>query len=313
MSDKKKEKGFLETVREIDEAERKAELEEETRREEERLRKEEEARKAYEERLKRERLELLKRKQGLIEEPVETEKVPEKHYTVWERISNFVYHNNIYLIFGVATALLVGFLIYDTATTERPDISMFFIATDYNMELVSGNITEEWAEYCPDVNGDGKQIARLYYVPANYESNDTTSMSYAQSDRTKIFGEFQSGTTIIFIGTKQDFADLGVYDTGTMYDARELFPDDEYAEEIGYRLAGTDFAELLGYTDMEDEDLYVAFRKPQKTIGDSEETMQENFDIAVEFWREFLADHRIDGLELPETAEPDIAEAEYEY
>lgn len=315
MSGKKKEKGksFLETVREIDAAERKAELEEESRCAEERLKREEQARKAYEEQLKRERLELMKRRQGLSEkEEQPTEPKPKKQYTLREKISNFFYHNKVYVIFGVLGISLAAFLTYDISTKETPDLSVFFIATDYTMDMYSSRLTELWSQYCPDKNGDGKQIAKLYYVPANYEASDYASMNYAQSDRTKIFGEFQSGTTIIIIGNKQAFADLGVYDNGVFYDAEELFPGDAYAEKTGYRLAGTDFAELIGYPEMEDEELYVSFRTPRKTMGNSEETMQENFDTAVEFWKAFIAEHRVDGLTLPETPEPVMTYNEYD-
>ncbi len=210
-------------------------------------------------------------------------------------------------------AALVIFLVYDVLSSEKADISIFFIATDYNMETYASNAKEQWADYCPDVNGDGKQIAKVYYVPANYESSDYTSMSYAQTDRTKIFAEFQSGSVIIFIADKQALSDLGVYDSTVFADCTELFPDDEYAEVIGYRLAGTDFAEMIGYEDLADEELYVCFRIPKKTMGNSEASMQENYDIAVQFWRDFLVDHRIDGLTLSQTAEPVVEEEDEEY
>lgn len=315
MSDKEKkpkEKSFLETVREVNAAERKAELDEEAKRAEERAKREEQQRKAYEEKLRREKLELIKLKQGVIsEEDIPKEENVEKQYTVWEKIGNFFYHNKLYLLFGLCIASIAGFLIYDVATRENPDITSMFIATDYNMEYYCDELTELWADIVPDYNGDGKQIARLYYVPVGYADESAASLYYAQGDRTKLIAEFQSGDTIVIIGNKQAYSDLGVLD-GVFCDARELFPGDEYAEELGYRLAGTDFKDFIGYPELDDSELYISFRKPVKLMGTSEEKMQENFDKAVGFWKGFIEEHRVEGLTLPETEEPEIKN-EYDF
>lgn len=132
----------------------------------------------------------------------------------------------------------------------------------------------------------------------------------AQSDRTKLIGEFQSGNMVMVIGDKESYQELDILD-GVFADCRELFPDDPYAEEIGYRLAGTDFMELLGCDTVDDTDLYVSFRKPVKTMGMSEEKMQTNFDYAVDFWRNFLSEHRADGLELEAVPDPEPLPDEY--
>ena len=101
-----KEKSFLETVREINERDRKAAEEEERRREEERREKEEAARKAHERKLNRDRIELMKLKQGIIDEddiPKE-EPQPKKEYTTWEKISNFFYLNKLYIVIGTLSS-----------------------------------------------------------------------------------------------------------------------------------------------------------------------------------------------------------------
>lgn len=308
---KQKPKSFMQTVREIDAEDRRRELEEEARLNEERARREEQRRKAYEEKLRKERLELIKLKQGVIsEEDIPEEKVPEKKYSPWEKFTNFIYHNKAYIIVGALFIGLAAFLIQDLVTRERPDISAMYIASDYDMSYYSGQLTPLWSEYGEDVNGNGEKLVRLYYIPAGYEDNDRASAYLAQSDRTKLIGEFQSGNMVMVIGDKQSYQELGILED-VFYDCRELFPDDPYAEEIGYRLAGTDFMELLGCDTVDDTDLYVSFRKPVKTMGMSEEKMQKNFDYAVEFWRNFLSEHRVDGLELEEIPDPDPLPDEY--
>ncbi|MGN0667243.1 MAG: hypothetical protein ACI4KF_12050 [Huintestinicola sp.] len=308
---KNKPKSFLETVREVDAAERKAKLDEEARIAAERAKREQEQRKAYEDKLRREKLELIKLKQGVIsEEDIPKEEKEEKHYTIWQKIGNFFYHNKLYLLIGTCIASIVIFLVYDAVSREKPDITSMYIATDVNMEYYLSEATEKWADCIEDHNGDGKNIARMYYVPVGYADESVASLYYAQGDRTKLIAEFQSGDTIMIVGDKQSFAELGVLE-GVFADAREIFPDDPYAEELGYRLAGTDFKELIGYPEMDDSQIYVCFRKPKKLMSTSEEHMTENYDKAVAFFTKFLETHRVEGRTLPETDEPEITEPDY--
>lgn len=301
---REKPKSFLQTVREIDAADRKAELAEEARKAEERAKREEKRRKAYEDKLKQDRIELIKLKQGVIsEDEIETAPEEVRTYTAWEKLGNFFYHNKAFIIVGVMLAALAAFLIYDFIRKENPDIQAMYIAADYDMSYYSGELTPLWSKYCPDYNQDGEPLARLYYVPTGYADETAASLYYAQGDRTKLIGEFQSGNTIMIIGDKEAYQSIGALED-VFVDCRELFPDDPYAEEIGYRLAGTDFMDMLGADTVDDTDLYVSFRIPGDTMGMKKEKMQVNFDHAVEFWNNFLEEHRIDGLDLPAT--PDI-------
>lgn len=308
-----KPKSFIETVREIEAEERRAALAEEAKAAEERAKREEKQRKAYEEKLRQEKLELIKLKQGMISEEetdIKKEDQPQKKYTLSEKLSNFFYHYKWHTIAGAMALGLLIFLIHDYVTAERPDIQAMYIATDYDMSYYAGQLTPLWSSYTADYNGDGDTIAKLYYIPAGYEDNSQVSMYLAQSDRTKLLGEFQSGTMVIVIGDKSAYQSLGALED-VFYDCRELFPGDPYAEELGYRLAGTDFKELIGREDMDDSQIYVSFRTPVKTMGMKEEKMRENFDRAVTFWTNFIAEHRVDGLDLEPTFDPEPLPDDY--
>lgn len=311
----KKPKSFMETVREINAADRKAELEEEARIAEERAKREEKQRKAYEDKLRQERIELMKRKQGIAVEEEETVPEPARTYTVLEKISNFFYHNKLFIFFGAACAALVIFLVYDFVTKERPDLKSMYIAADYDMGYYSGELTPLWSKYCPDYNENGEQLARLYYVPTGYAEDNMASLYLAQSDRTRLVAEFQSGEVVMIIGDKKAYQSIDALED-VFVDCRELFPDDPYAEELGYRLAGTDLMDMLGADTVDDTELYVSFRIPGDTMGMKKEKMQVNFDHAVEFWKNFLSEHRIDGLTLPPTVDPEplpVDEDNYDY
>lgn len=308
---KKKPKSFLETVKEIDEREKKEELAREAKAAEEQARQDEIERREYARKLRQEKLELIKLKQGMIsEEDIPKEEKPQKVYTIGERISNFFYHYKWHVIIGAMALGLVAFLVNDYISTERPDIQGMFIATDFEMSYYADEITSKWSGYAEDHNGDGKLLAKLYYIPTGYDDVNSATMYLAQSDRTKLLGEFQSGNTIIVIGDKSSYQSLGALEN-VFYDCRELFPGDPYAEELGYRLAGTDFKELIGRSDMDDSQLYVSFRRPVKTMGMSEEKMQVQFDHAVDFWRGFISEHRVDGVELEATVDPEPIADEY--
>ncbi|MCM1578978.1 MAG: hypothetical protein NC078_09295 [Ruminococcus sp.] len=313
MSDKKK--TVIDKMRELDAADRKAELAEEAAISLERAKKDEEKRRAYEEQLKKEKLELMKLKAGMItNEDIPKEEKVQKEYTVWEKVSNFFYHNKAYVILGALFAALAIFLIHDYVTTVRPDIQALYIAPDYDMSYYAETAGKAMSVYGQDYNKDGKSVFKLYYVPAGYADDTSASMYLAQSDRTKLLGEFQSGNSIIIIGTKEAFMSLGALE-GVFADCTSLFPGDPYAEEIGYRLAGTDFKEMIDRPDMDDSELYVSFRTPVKTMGLNEEKMRENYNKAVLFWTNFLAEHRVDGLSLPEVPDPEpvYSEEDEEY
>lgn len=109
----------------------------------------------------RERLELLKMKQGIISEseliPKEPEKQPTPPMTIGQKISNFFYYYKFPLLFGVAAVIVLVFLITQTFSRETPDIEVLLIGTESNSPLTSRSTQVELAleKYCPDINGDG--------------------------------------------------------------------------------------------------------------------------------------------------------------
>ena len=82
----------LENMRRINEKQHREELEAEAEREKERAEKERQERERYEKKLERDRIELMKLKQGIIsDEDIPHEAEPVKEYTAWEKIGNFFY------------------------------------------------------------------------------------------------------------------------------------------------------------------------------------------------------------------------------
>lgn len=285
--DKPKEKSFLETVREIDERERLEEEAEEERKAEARKQRELERKKAYEEQLKREKIELMKLKAGVItDDDIPKEETVEKHYTIWQKIGNFIYHDKAYIIFGIAFAALAIFLIYNLVTTVRPDMTILYIDGDFYMQYQVEEMGKLFEPYCEDYNGDGKTVVDMYYVPADYDDDNNASMQLAQSDRAKLVAEFQSGEAIMIIGTLEDYEAMGITEN-VLQDMREIYPDDPNAEELGYKITGTDLKERLGYEGLRDN-LYISFRLPKKLVGTNYDKMNVNYERALKVFDDYL-------------------------
>lgn len=286
----------MDVYREVNAKEHAEELKREAELEAQRAERERRQRESYEAKLRQERLELLKLKQGVIaEEDVVYEKEPEKHYTVWQRIGNFFYHNKVYIIFGTLLAALAAFLIYDYVSTVRPDAVVMIIASDGEFNFITEDISEFLGQYCNDNNGDGKVSVRVSYLPAA-PSEDSVSMYYQQADQTKLMAEFQGTEAIMVMGDYEACEVLGITE-GVLADLSEYFPNDENVTELGYMLSGTDFAKDIGYEGLADN-IFLGFRQPKKgSFGTSEKDFRKNFDNAIELWRNYLNGNIINPAE----------------
>lgn len=287
-------KSFMQVYREVNEKEQAERLRQESELEARRAEKERQDRENYAAKLRQEKLELLKLKQGVIsEEDIPKEEKVEKHYTVSQKIGNFFYHNKMYIILGTLFAALAIFLIYDIIATTRPDAAVMIIVSDDEFEYLTVDMQKVFERYCNDYNGDGKIYVRVSYLPAEAEGYSYTD----QANSTKLMAEFQAGDSIIVIGNYEVCEAMGITE-GVLADLREFYPDDENATELGYMLKGTSFAEDIGYEELAD-DLFISFRLPKSGFGVSEESFQQNFDNAIDLWSNYIY-----GIEInPQTSE----------
>lgn len=285
----------LENMRRINEKQHREELEAEAEREKERAEKERLERERYEKKLGRDRIELMKLKQGIIsDEDIPHETEPVKEYTAWEKIGNFFYHNKMPLIVGAVIVLLAVFLIRDVVTNKKPDVSIMIMASDSELDFRTGDIEKLLEPYCEDFNGDGEVYVRVSYLPAVY-SDDSLDAYFNQSAQTKLMAEFQSGDSIIVIADADTCHTVGidtVSENGNpvdpvLVDMRTIYPDDENCIELGYMLSGTDFADDIKYTAMSDS-LFIGFRLPREALGVNMEKFTANYNNALKLWDNYL-------------------------
>ena len=80
-----------------------------------------------------EKRELLKLKQGIIEESdiieQDVHEQPEEQTTV-KKIDNFFYRNKWFVVVGVFFAALVAFFTYQIITRENPDLTVMLVISD---------------------------------------------------------------------------------------------------------------------------------------------------------------------------------------
>ena len=275
---KEKKQSIFETVRQVDENE-KRKLEEKKAAA---AKIEKRKREQYNKTLAEERVELLKIKQGLITESDKIDLSPddEKQYTFWEKIKNFVYHNKWWLGITTFFVLIAAFLVYDTLTTTKSDINIMLLCDDTELYTHYQDIGKYFDSLTEDYNNDGENYANVLYIPISDDENaNTKSLSPYDSNLTKLSSEFQMGETMLVIADKKS-ADLIIPDE-TLINLEELYPDNPNIKGYGFYLKGTDFASEIGYEENDiPYDLYIGVRKVDKNLSSAKKT-KENYDHAL--------------------------------
>lgn len=280
-NEKNKEKSILDIAREMELLRQ----EEEEKSRELARQAEEERRIAYEKQLREERLELMRMKQGVIEESetIREEQEEKKKYTIGQKISNFIYHNKWWMGICGFLAVVIGFLVYQTVTMVRPDLIVMLISYDSNFNVTcSENISTLFEQYIEDENGDGKITVDVYYIPT---SDDVETVNAFSGDTQKLFAEFQMGESLLVISDSA--ADKFIVPDSTLEDLEPFFGQYEQTEAMRFYLSDTEFAKTVGWDEKLDEDIYIGIRKVKDTF-DFKEKMQKNYDIAFPALEKFI-------------------------
>ncbi|MDO5149461.1 MAG: hypothetical protein Q4D76_08720 [Oscillospiraceae bacterium] len=270
---KPEEKGILETIREVNEKERHERLHMQSEKMLREAKKKDKANEEYEKQLRDEKIEIIRMKQGLTDDNQFEEHTAARKYTLWQRISSFIYCNKAMVITGAFFVFLVSFLIYDLASKERPDITAMILTNDPKLEACCDRLEEIVEEYIDDINGNKEILASMYYMPLSNDLDPYTQ----QASSTKIFSLMQDGETMLVIGNEES-ADFLMPDQ-TLDSLEELYPGNEHVKGYGFYLKDTSFAEDIGYEGTIPDDVYIGIRKVQKGAR-YREKMQKNYDYA---------------------------------
>ena len=268
---------------------RKARLEEEDKEkareleEQERIKAERERERAREQQLAKERVELMKIKSGVIEHSDAISETPDEIRKVqgFEKVTNFIYHYKILLIFIIAALAAAAYMIYDTVTRKKPDLTVIMIANN-GLEFRTEELSDFFEKYVDDRNGDGEVYVQVIACPLNPNSTDMSQTS----NQAKALAQLQTADNLFMIvdsNTDPDFLDVLYHEFPGDY------PDNKYMTENGLSLNFKFFANEVKYESMP-YDVVLGMRAPIKTVQDSEEKMQENFDRDVKVFKEIADD-----------------------
>ncbi len=201
---------------------------------------EERERKAHEE-----YVELLKMKQGLIEE---SELIPETGYDKirelhgWEKFWNYVYHNRAFILIGAFLAAIAIFLTVQIATRKIYDLYVLVISTSGESELVwrYSDIEDALTMYCPDFDGNGYVKVGVNLIDLSDENGMT---EYGAAQSMKFSSEMYMGESQMFIGDEGFwnylYANEDALDVQIFEDLSEYFPEDELYRNTGLHINST--------------------------------------------------------------------------
>ncbi len=236
--------------------------------EEQKQREAAEFRKNREKTLSKSKVELMKLKQGIIEESetVKEEEKVEYKQSFGEWLSNVWYRNKWLILFVVFLAVAFGYITYDTATRTQPDITVLVLSKNYALYYRTEELSAFLGNYCDDLNGDGEVYVEIYNISTDYSDTNTVTANQAQ-----LMSQLQSGQNIILIADHA--TDFTLHDFTSEYDSDRF-------NELGLRLNCELTRDALKWEAMNDE-VYIGMRQPQNLFSSKESVMQGQYDEAL--------------------------------
>lgn len=308
MKNEKDEKGLLTEEDYEFEKQRREEIERQKKEEQERLEQEAAERKEYEKRLLEEKKELLKLKNGDIDQ---SEIIHEEHeekikLTGMAWVKNFWWHNKIIIILAVFFIAVFGYITYDTVSRKKPDMQVILTCNNGILNR-KDELADLFEQYCGDINGDGEVYVQIIEAPIATSADDyTTSTKY----QAVIQSNLQTDDVIFFVNDAAILEDeSGVADA--FVDMTEYYPDTSVVDEQGLKLEGSYVQKKLKWESGFADGMYITMRAPTKTLKDSKAEMQENFDEAKEVMDKLVeefSEHADSDTEAETEAETEATE-----
>lgn len=152
-------------------------------------------------RQQREKAELLKLRQGLIEE---SDEIPENESpeiakpTGWKAVENFFYHYKWRVAAIIFCAAVLGVMIVQAATREERDLYVLAISTTNSSGIFSKTTDIETAleRYCPDFDGNGYVHVGVNFINLSDENGYS---EYLDSNNYKFSAELFSGDSQLYL------------------------------------------------------------------------------------------------------------------
>ena len=251
----------------------------------ERRERERQEEKERERRLAQERIELMKLKSGVIDESESS--IKEEHDQIrelhgFEKVQNFFYHNKVWIIFTIFIIAVAAFIFIDAARREKADLTVLMIANN-GLETRQEELEEFFEKYTDDLDGNGYVHVEVIMIPLNSHSDDYQQQNV---NSTKFLAQLQGGESILVItdsNTDEEFKSI------MTPELPKEFPNNKYVDDMGMSWNMEIMAKELNFENMPN-DIHLSMRTPVKTLGDSKETMQENYDKAFKVFKRIVDD-----------------------
>ena len=251
----------------------------------ERRERERQEEKERERRLAQERIELMKLKSGVIDESESS--IKEEHDQIrelhgFEKVQNFFYHNKVWIIFTIFIIAVAAFIFIDAARREKADLTVLMIANN-GLETRQEELENFFEKYTDDLDGNGYVHVEVIMIPLNSHSDDYQQQNV---NSTKFLAQLQGGESILVItdsNTDEEFKSI------MTPELPKEFPNNKYVDDMGMSWNMEVMAKELNFENMPN-DIHLSMRTPVKTLGDSKETMQENYDKAFKVFKRIVDD-----------------------
>lgn len=207
---------------------------------------------------RQEKIDILKMKQGLIEE---SEVVPESGYVKipeqhgWEKFKDFFWRNKAFIFMGAFLVFVIAICVGQVIFKEKEDLHVIIVTSSADSELSwrHYDFEEVLEQYCPDFDENGKVNVGVNYINRSVAGEVLTEMEQIQSQ--KLTAELMSADAQLIIGD-EEFADWminGGKPEDYFLPQTDKCSEDMLYEEVGVRLNKTDFAKTVHWSKCPDE------------------------------------------------------------
>ena len=235
-----------------------------------------------------ERRELLKMKQGIIEE---SEMIPQDGYveipklTGWAAVSNFMYHYKWIVLVGVFVAFFLGVVLWQTFSREKEDLYVLAISTTNRSGIYVKQTDIETAleRYCPDFDGNGYVHVGVNVINLSTENGMS---QFSDAEHYKFDSEVITGDSQMYLADNGIIAmitELADGEIDFFMDMSAQYPDAALYEGQGLQLNATGFAEQARWQSCPDiVGLYVR-DEYDNMIGNGEDAKEQRRRAQIVF------------------------------
>lgn len=207
-------------------------------------------------RQRQERIDLLKMKQGIIEE---SDVIPQEEHTEvpaprgGKRLSNFIYRNKPFIVVALILIFVAGLGIYQYITRERVDLYVLAVARteDCQIGLKADDLKTALEKYCPDYDGNGVQNVEVDFVQLDFDDPEN-QIQVTEIEKFRSHLKISRAQLVITESEMLDYLKVNNYPENFFVENPAEVSEDLLVDNVGIPLNRTDLARSSGWQDCPD-------------------------------------------------------------